>query len=268
MIEILQYPFMLRALIACLLIGGLASYLSCFIVQRRMSFLGSGLAHSCLGGVALALWLDVEPLLLVSLFSVFVSLAISWTTQNTQLEQDTSIGIFFSMATAMGIIFLSLRTQYTGDATTYLFGSILSVQNSDLYFAGGFCLLLILLFPMWSRWAYAGFDRDLAQADRICVKRDDYMLHFVLALAVVLCLKVLGIILLAAFLVIPGASARMISKTFTSMTLKSIVIGILSSVGGLYLSYIYDLPSGATIILVQSAIFIVIALTMRLRRSN
>lgn len=169
MVEMLSIPFMQRALTAGILVGLLAGYYGSFVVQRRLSFLGAGLAHAAFGGVALGLLLQTNPVLVAFPFTVFVAVGINWVRSNTHVGGDTSIGIFFAVAMALGIIFLSLKQQYTADAFTYLFGSILAVRSSDLWVTAGITAVTVVLAPMWGRWAYATFDRELARADRLPV---------------------------------------------------------------------------------------------------
>lgn len=256
MFDLLTLPFMQRALIAGLLIGFLASYYGVFVIQRGLSFLGSGLAHAAFGGVALGLLLESEPLWTAVPFTIIVAIGITWVKNRTELGSDTTIGIFFSVSMALGIIFLFLRKQYSSDAFTYLFGSILSVTTIDIIFAASIVLVTILFLPYWKRWAYSSFDRELAQADRIPVLFDDYILSILIAVTVVVSLKLVGIVLIAAFLVIPAASARLLSKSFSRMTVVSVSVGMLSAIGGLWISYYLDIPSGATIILLQAVVFI------------
>jgi len=255
MFDLLTLPFMQRAIIVGLLIGFLASYYGVFVVQRGLSFLGSGLAHAAFGGVALGLLLESEPLWIAVPFTIIVAIGITWVKNRTELGSDTTIGIFFSVSMALGIIFLYLRKQYSTDAFTYLFGSILSVTVIDIIFAASIVLVTILFLPYWKRWAYSSFDRELAQADRIPVLFDDYILSILIAVTVVVSLKLVGIVLIAAFLVIPAASARLLSKSFSRMTVVSVTVGMLSALGGLWISYYLDVPSGATIILLQAVVF-------------
>jgi len=257
MTEILALPFMQRALIAGALVGFLASYYGVFVVQRGLSFLGSGLAHSAFGGVALGLLLNAEPLWVAIPFTIIAALGISWVHEKTELGSDTAIGIFFSVSMALGIVFLFLRREYTSDAFTYLFGSILAVTAKDIWITAILLVITVLLAPLWQRWAYASFDRELAQTDRLPVVRDDYLLSILIAVTVVVAIKVVGIVLIAAFLVIPAATARLMSATFRVMTLISIVLGISSALIGLVASYYIDVPSGAMIILFQAALFFI-----------
>lgn len=251
-------PFMLRALGAGILVAIMGSILSPFIVQRKMSFLGDGLAHAAFGGVALGLLLGFEPLWIAIPFTLFVSLGISWVKDNTNIEQDTSIGIFFAVSVALGVVFLSLKHSYTVDAYSYLFGSILSVSQFDLFISLIMTIItLILMYLFWGYWAYATFDIELAKADKLNVKRDDMILSALISLVIVLSVKLVGIVLIASFLVIPAASAKLVSKSFSQMCILSVIIGVSGSIIGLILSVYLDMPSGAIIILVQAFVFII-----------
>ena len=257
MSDLLQFPFMQRAFIGGIIIGILCGYYGSFIVQRKMSFLGSGLAHAAFGGVALGLLLNTEPLYTAVPFTVLIAAGIVFVRQRTTLSPDTSIGIFFSLAVALGIVFLSLKENYTVDAFTYLFGSILTVTTEDIIISSVILLIsLLTTFKLWGRWAYAGFDREIAKTDKLKVDRDDYILNILVAITIVVSVKIVGIILVAAFLVIPSASSRLISKTFFAMSLLAVLFGVFSAFAGLIVSYQADLPSGASIILIQAAIFI------------
>jgi len=257
MIDLLTMPFFQRALIAGILVGFLSSYYGVFVVQRGLSFLGSGLAHAAFGGVALGLLLNMEPLWVAVPFTIVVAVLITWVREKTSLGRDTAVGIFFSVSMALGIVFLALKKDYSADAYTYLFGSILAVSKSDLWVTAAVTFLALATWKLWGKWAYATFDRELALADRQPVLRHDYLMSVLVAVTVVVAVKVVGIVLIAAFLVIPAATARLAARTFLSMTIWSVSIGILSAIAGLFLSYVGDIPSGATIILVQAVLFFV-----------
>jgi zinc transport system permease protein len=246
---------MQRALIAGFLVAFLASYYGVFIVQRGLGFLGSGLAHAAFGGVALGILLETEPIWVAVPFTALVAIGITWVKDKTKLGGDTTIGIFFSVSMALGIIFIFLKRQYSSDAFNYLFGSILSVTLLDIFVPIVLIIITLLLFPFWKRWAYSSFDRELAQADRIPVQLDDYLLSTLIAVTIVVSIKVVGIVLIAAFLVIPPAASRLLNKSFSKMTVVSIIIGISTAMVGLWISYYMNVPSGATIILLQAAVF-------------
>lgn len=255
MIDAFALPFMQRALLGGLLVGFITSFYGPLVVQRRLAFLGSGLAHAAFGGVALGILLNTQPLWVAVPFTAAVAAAIVWVRERGRLATDTTIGVFFAVSMALGVIFLSLKKGYSADAFTYLFGSILAVSKADLCVTAGVALVTACLFPLWGRWAYATFDRDLARADRLPVLAHDYVLAMAVAVAVVVSMKVVGIVLVAAFLVLPAAAARLWVRRFTGMTVLAILIGTASVAAGLLLSYAVDLPSGPVIILVQAAVF-------------
>ena len=257
MFEALQYSFMQKALIAGLMTAIAASYYGAFVVQRGMSFLGDGLAHAAFGGVALALLLGQEPLWVAVPFTIIVAVLITYVRDRTGLASDTVIGIFFAISMALGIVFLSRIPTYSTDAFHYLFGSILGIATSDIWAAIVVLALIVITLKLWPRWAYATIDRDAALADRIPVVFDDYLLSVLIAVTVVVSAKIIGIVLISAFLVIPAASARLVSRRFLGMTVISVLIGSLTVVIGLLGSYQFDLPSGAVIILTQAVVFVV-----------
>ena len=265
MLEILTYPFMQRALIGGLLVGFLASYYGPIVVQRNMAFLGSGLAHAAFGGVALGIMLRVEPLYIAAPYTVLIALVIMWAGGRTKLSNDTLIGVFFAASMAAGMILLALSPGYGGDPMAFLFGDLLAVTTADLIATGVVVVGTLATLPLWSRWAYATFDRQLATADRLPVGRDDYILGVGLALTVVVAIKVVGIVLIAAFLVLPAAIARMFASRFAQMTLLSVAVGLSTVTIGLLASYPLDLPSSPVIIILQTLIFFV---TLVLRRGG
>lgn len=153
MLDAITLPFLQRALLAGMMVGFLASYYGVFIFQRRLSFLGSGLSHAAFGGVALGLLLGTEPLWIAVPFTVIVAFGITRVREQTKLGGDTAIGIFFSVSVAPGVVFLSLKRQYTVDAFAYLFGSILNVTRSDLLATAILMLISLFSWPLWGRRA-------------------------------------------------------------------------------------------------------------------
>lgn len=257
MLDMLQYPFLVRAMLAGILIGFTASYFSVFVVQRRISYIGSGLAHAAFGGVALGLLMGIEPLITAVPFTLFIAMLTVYLKEHTKISTDSIIGILYSVSVALGIIFLALKDDYTADAYTYLFGSILTVTPSDIWMSAALAITTLFTFRLyWGRWAYATFDRELARADKLPVLADDYTLMLMTAITVVLAIKIVGIILITAYIVIPGSFARLVAKRFLNMTIISILMGVITSILGLILSYHLDLPSGAVIIILQAILFI------------
>lgn len=248
-------PFMQRALLAGLLVSLAGAWLGVFVVQRRLAFLGHGLAHSAFGGVALGLLLGLDPQLTALPFTLAVALLITWVAQTGRLGQDTAIGVLFALSLAGGIVLLALRPGYSADAFTFLFGSILSVEAGDVLAAAALGALVLAASPLWGRLAFASFDRESARADGLPVARDDYLLAALIAAAVAVSVKIVGALLVSAFLVIPAAAARLLARSLRAMTLLALALSAASVLLGLLASWLLDLPSGAVIVLVQAAAF-------------
>jgi zinc transport system permease protein len=256
--DLFTTPYLLRALIASVLVSAVAGYYGVFIVQRKLGFLASGLAHASFGGVALGILLSLPPLTVALPFAVLVAVAIKWVQDMGKLSSDTSIGIFFSVSMALGIIFLSLTKHYSTDAFSYLFGSILFIRWLDVAAAGVLLVMAVLSFPLWGSWGYSSIDSDLASVDGLKTKRNDYLLFVLMAITIVVSIKIVGIVLIGAFAVIPAAAARMVSRRLSTMTILSVLIGVIGSILGLLVSLQFNLPTGPAIILVQTVIFFVL----------
>lgn len=262
---IFQFAFMQRALAAGLIVALVSGVLGVFIVQRGLSFLGDGLAHSAFGGVALGLLLRLtQPLWVALAFTLAAALGIAWVRERTRLSSDTAIGIFFAVSVALGVLFISLEREYQVDAWHLLFGSILGVGRQELaIIAAVGALALAALLASWSRLAYATFDEELAQSDGVPVRLLDYLLFALAAVVIVASIRVVGVVLIAAYLVIPAAAARLMARSLLSMTLLSLAIALASTALGLVASYFLDVPSGSTIILTQALVFIAAAISCR-----
>ncbi len=271
-----SFAFMQRALIAGLAIAVMAGIVGTFVVQRGLSFLGDGLAHASFGGIALGALVAAfsgdsgilqYPLTLAVPFTLLVALGIAFVRDRTQLGSDTVIGVFFAVTVALAVLFVSIvppeRTSV--DVFSLLFGSILAVSPTDLLvILGVFVICVTALCLLWSRLAYATFDSELAQTDGVRVRLLEYVLFALAALIVVVSAQVVGVVLMAAYLVIPAAAARLVSRSLASMTVRAVIIGLVSTVAGLLLSFWLDVPSGSVIILSQALLF-VLAATFRRR---
>jgi ABC-type Mn2+/Zn2+ transport system permease subunit len=266
MSEILALEFMQRAFAAGAILSLVLATISFFVVLRSFSFIGVGVSHSAFGGVALGALLGVSPTGIAIPFAVGVANAIGWVSRRGRIGVDATIGIFFSLAMALGIIFIGLSDQYNVDLFGYLFGSILAVSAGDVVLISIVgAALLVLTVILFKEFLFVAFDEEVARASGLPVALLDHLLLTMLALAVVISIKVIGIVLVSALLVIPGATALQLTRRYGLAILLSVLTGLVATLGGLILSYYADLASGATIVTVASLLFFVALVLGRLR---
>ncbi len=275
LLSLFSFAFMQRALLAGLVIAIMAGMAGTFVVQRGLSFLGDGLAHASFGGIALGALVAAfsgqsgilqYPLTLAVPFTLLTAVLIAWVRDRTQLGSDTVIGVFFAVTVALAVLFVSVipPERSSVDVFSLLFGSILAVSEVDLIvILAVFAVTVTSLCLLWPRLAYATFDSELAQTDGVPVRQLEYILFALTALIVVVSAQVVGVVLMAAYLVIPAAAARLISRSLAGMTVRAVLIGLVSTVSGLLLSFWLDVPSGSVIILTQALLFVLAALFRR-----
>jgi len=267
LLEMLQFPFRQRALIAGAMLALLLSILGIFVTVRRMAFFGDGIAHASLAGIAIAILVGVSPLPVALAWAAAVALAVWWLERSTRLSSDTLIGILFTASMALGVVLMSFTRGYQPELVSFLFGSILSVRSIDLtYILAIGAVILTWLLLSFRHLTYMSLSEDQAIVSGIPVRLQTVILYVALALATVLGVKILGIILVSALLILPPAASRLLSSNFRGHVVMSVVMSELMVLLGLAVSCLYDLPSGATIILTGTAIFLLTALAGRLKR--
>jgi len=278
--DILTLPVLWRGLWASVLVSLVCSTLSVYVVLKRLAFIGEGIAHSALGGIALGVLLFVSgPMfaqgpaaklgvdVTTAVFCLIVAWLIGWTSHKRIISEDAAIGIFFVASMAFGVVLIALRRAYTADLFAFLFGSVLAVTTGDIYITAllaGVILTGVLLF--YRQLFLFSLDEELASAAGLPVRLIYYALLSALALTIVISMKVLGVLLVTAFLVIPGATARLLTYHYRNIFILANILGFLAVLGGLMLSdTIEDLPSGPTIVLCQFMMFIIAVLWSRTR---
>ncbi len=264
-IDLISLPFVQRAIIGGVLVGILAATLGVFVVLRRQSFLTEAVSHASLAGVAAALLIAWEPVLLAIVVAILLALLITYFKRKAPLESDSLIGIFFSLFFALGIVLINLSPTYQPEVMTYLFGSILAITWEDLIYAGVvFVVLITITKYLYKQLLYFTFDPVGAYIRGIKVERLEYVINILTAIAVVISVKVVGVILVTALFIIPASSAKLLAKSFTQMIPISIILSLLSVLVGLWLSIVSNLPPGALIVLVSGGIFLVVFTLSRL----
>ncbi|OPL10776.1 MAG: ABC transporter [Firmicutes bacterium ML8_F2] len=257
MSEMLNYDFMQRALIAAFLVGSLCSVISFFVVLKQLSFLGAGISHTALGGIAIGLVTGIDPVLTGSIFSVLTAMGVGYVSRAGKMSADTVIGIFYAAGMALGIALISAFEGYYPELFSLLFGNILSVSFRDLLLMGIVLLLALAFIVLFFKELLAiCFDEEMAEAGGLPVGPLYMVLLAVIGLTVIVSIQLVGIVLVAALIVIPGAAALRISKNYRGMLALSLFFGLVGSIGGLVLSYFYPVPPGAAIVLILTLLFI------------
>ncbi|MBI5854050.1 MAG: metal ABC transporter permease [Nitrospirae bacterium] len=256
MLELLSYDFMLRSLMAAALVGAVCSLIGVFVVLRGLAFIGAGTAHAAFAGVTLGYLLGVSPLGLAIVFG----LATAWTAglmeEKGRMKLDVSIGILYTSTMALAILFIGLMKGYNAEVYGYLFGSVLSVTPEELDTIQLLGLVVLGVMVLFSKELYfIAFDQEMAEASGVPARRIFYLLLTLVALTVVVSLKTVGAILVFAMILIPASTAYQLTQSLMHMTIYSVVIGVLCAVGGLLLSYAWDLPSGPAIVLLAAGLF-------------
>ena len=263
----LDYGFGQRALIGGLVIASTCSFISFFVIVRRLAFAGMGISHAAFGGVAIGIATGVNPILTAGGFCVLVAGGIGWFSRKGKLHEDAVIGILFSASMAMGVVLVSLAHAYNLDLMSYLFGSILAMSWVDiallLVFGAAGVAFLALFFK---ELLFFVFDEETAAASGVPVRFVYYGLLITMALTIVVSIKLVGIILVSALLVIPGAVGMQLSRNYRGVLVISVAAGLASVVAGLFLSFRFDVASGATIVLVLFGLFL-LAVAFSPRRS-
>jgi zinc transport system permease protein len=258
MFEILQYQFMQNAIIAAVLVSVACGLVGTYVVLKRIVSISGGISHAAFGGIGLGYFLGINPIITAIPFSILSAVFMGEISKKVNISEDTAIGILWSLGMAIGIIFINLTPGYAPDLFSYLFGSILTVPTSDLLIMFLLDIIILLMVILFRReFAAISFDEEFAQAAGM---RSDlfYMILLALvALSVVVLIKVVGIILIIALLTIPSAIARQFTYNLPRLMMLSIFTGIFLTMSGLWLSYIFDISSGATIVLMLGMAFFV-----------
>lgn len=261
LLEPFAHTFMRNAFAAILLVGIICGIIGVFVTLRGLAFMGDAIAHAIFPGVVISFVVGGNFLIGAIIAAMIVSLAIGFVTQSGLLRNDTAIGVFFAGAFALGVAIISTQRSYARDVTSLLFGSILGVSLDDLLLTAGVGLAVLLALWLFRReFVTLSFDRTYARAQGLNLWGWDQLFLLLLALTIVISLQTVGNVLVLAMLVTPAATARLLTTRLGPMLAVSAGVGAISGVAGLYLSYFQGVSSGASIVLVATAIFIVVFL--------
>jgi len=261
LLDPLQFSFIVRALIAAVVVGVVCSVLGTYIVLRGMAFFGDALAHTILPGVVIAFLLGWPLAVGALIVGILAALGIGFLTERGTLKEDTAIGVIFAGLFALGIALLSMSGNYTMDLAHFLFGNLLGVSVNDLWLIAGLgAVVLLTILAFYKEFLVISFDPVLAVTLRLPTKLLRYLLLVLIAVTIVTALQVVGIALMLAMFVTPAATASLLTRRLPAMMAVSALIGAFSGVVGLYASFYLNVASGAAVVLVATAIFALVFL--------
>lgn len=258
MLDALHSPFMQKAFIVGTMVSLLTGIISTFVVLRKMSFAGAGISHAAFGGVAIGFFLGVNPIVAALVYSIAVAAGIDFTARRGQVSGDVSIGIFYSVSMALGVALISLSRTYNVDLFGYLFGNILAITGKEIILTLVMSLTVaVILLAYLKELFLITYNEELAKVSGIRVKTLNLLFLVALSVSIVISIRIVGIILVSALLVIPGATARLFARGLISMIVLSCISGAVSVTAGLFLSYALDIAPGAGIVLTAAVLFFV-----------
>jgi manganese/iron transport system permease protein len=257
LLEPLAFPFFVRALVAAVLVGTVCAVVGTYVVLRGLAFIGDAISHAAFPGVVAAYLLKASFLVGAGVAAVATALAIGYVSRRARIRADTAIGVLFAGTFALGVFMFSTIQGYVADLFSFLFGYLLAISADDLVqLAILSAIVLIVVAVFWKELLYSTFDPLGAGASGLPVELLEYLFLALVALTIVISLQAVGIILVVAMLVTPAATAQLLTVRFGRLMGAAIAIGIVAGVGGLYLSYWLNVASGATIVLVETGLFL------------
>lgn len=257
MMDILHYTFFQHALIGSLLTAIACGMVGTYVVARRLVFISGGITHASFGGLGLGFYLGTNPIWMAMLFSVLSAFGVEWVSKTQNVREDSAIAGVWSLGMALGVIFIFLTPGYAPNLSAFLFGNILTIALADILWIGVLAFCLILFFSLFLREiVFVAFDRDFAHTQGLPVRMVEYVMMFFIAVTIVLSIRLVGIMLLMSLLTLPQITMNTFTSDFRKIVWGSVGIGFLGCVAGLFCSYLFNIPSGAFIILVLVVLFL------------
>ncbi|MDR0972901.1 MAG: metal ABC transporter permease [Prevotellaceae bacterium] len=267
--ELLQYTFFQHALWGSLLASIVCGFIGTYIVTRRLVFISGGITHASFGGIGIGMYTGVSPVLSAAAFAVLSAFGIRWMERRQYTREDSAIALIWTFGMAVGVIFSFLSPGYAPDLALFLFGNVLTITQFDLWILAVLCVLVAGFFLLFLNPIVAiAFDREFARSQGLPVSVFEYVLMLFIALTIVACLRLIGIVLVLSLLTVPQMTANLFTYRFKSIILLSIAIGCVSCLGGLLFSYYLNIPSGATIIFVSILIYALCRMAVSLIRKK
>ena len=257
LLEPFEFGFFVKAFIAASLVGGLCGLMGIYIVLRGMSYIGHGLSHAIFGGAIVSWVMSINFFIGATAWGFLSALLIAWTTRRNPIGSDAAIGIITTTSFALGIAIISRNQSFTRDFEASLWGSVLAVDRSDLIaIAIVSAIVVSVFFVAYKLFLFATFDPEVAQFYGVPTGWVETVFSLMLAATIVVSMQVLGVTMIAAAVVIPPIIARLLTNSFRKMALASSAIGVFCGAVGIYISYLVDVSSGASVVLLSAALFV------------
>ncbi|MCD8166690.1 MAG: metal ABC transporter permease [Bacteroides sp.] len=254
--DLLHYTFFQHALLGSLLASIVCGMVGTYIVTRRLVFISGGITHASFGGIGLGLYAGISPIFSAALFSVLSAFGIEWLSKRRDMREDSAIAVFWTFGMALGIIFTFLSAGFAPDLSAFLFGNILTITRTDIGMLFLLAVILSLFFICFLKTIlYIAFDREFARSRGLPVTLLEYVMMLFIALTIVACLRMVGIVLVISLLTVPQMTANLFTYSFKKIIWLSIGIGYIGCLGGLFISYYLNVPSGASIIFFSILIY-------------
>ncbi len=254
----IKFHFLLNALIGALLSGLSLALFAPYVTLRRISYMGEALSHMAFAGIAFAILLNLNLNLTTLIFVVIISLAIGWLSKRHKLHEANTISIFLSVSMALGIILISISQNYAFDLASYLFGNVLLITESEVYLLAVLSIINIAFVSLfYKELFYLSYNEEISQVYRIKTGMVSRAFLILLAVNIAINLKSAGIILVTAQLILPAVIAFNLVPGLKPAILMSAIISVICAMAGFYLSFTFNLPTGATIVLFEAVIYII-----------
>jgi len=267
LLEPFQFEFFRNGTIAAVLVGGLCGLVGVYIVLRGMSYIGHGLSHAIFGGAVVAFVMTWNFYVGAGVWGFVAALLINQTVRRTRISADAAIGVITTASFAVGVALISRYRNFTRSFDAALFGNILGITPEDVgVVVGVTTMTAAIIFFLYKQLLFTTFDAEVARVYGVKTEWVDTLFALVLAAALIVSMQILGVTLIAAALVIPAITARLLTDSFNRMILLSTLIGAFTGLAGMYLSYYVDVASGATIVLLQATLFGLVLTTTSLQK--
>lgn len=257
MLDLLQYSFFTRALCGVILIAVSAGIIGTYIITRRLVSISGGITHACFGGLGLGYYLGINPVAMAAVFAVGSSAAVEWMSRRLSLREDSAVAVIWALGMAIGVVFVFLTPGYVPELNSFLFGNILTISDADLWtFA-----LFTIACSAFTLWKYrqivaCAFDADFARVTGLPVRLITYTMTVLVAVCIVLTIRLVGVMLLMSMLSLPIMTAEVFCRRYSTIMLSSVIISVVTSLAGLFIGAVVDVPSSAFIVLTMAVAFL------------